>query len=154
MRMFGGERASILKNPWHVQICLQQFDLKKNHCNLVMCGAALIKMGKPTHKHPGIVLTAAHCVTSQGRVIPKNDVNLYMGSNKPTQGSKFRVKKIVVHPKFDIATMEHDIAILILPDVVGYSKNIQGILLPKLEEQTPPKNNYCKVSGFGLNCEA
>ena len=60
------------------------------------------------------VLTAAHCVTDGGSVLPASEFVVTLGSTKldGNGGSDFAVTKVVRDPDYDPSTMENDAALL------------------------------------------
>jgi secreted trypsin-like serine protease len=58
------------------------------------------------------VLTAAHCVTSNGAVVAPNLIDVYVGSGDFSGGDRVPVKTIIRHPDFISEYFENDIAML------------------------------------------
>ena len=63
------------------------------------------------------VLTAAHCVYDLNQQPPKarapGDIDVYVGSNEFKGGQRIKVRRIVVHPKYDVEeSPDNDIALL------------------------------------------
>jgi secreted trypsin-like serine protease len=66
-------------------------------------------------QQPKWVLTAAHCVMIGGKKINEADVRVLGGTldlSKPIDGEEQAVERIFVHPGYDGATLQNDIALL------------------------------------------
>ncbi len=93
-RIVNGQATSAAAYPWFVQVSV----------NGGLCGGSLI--------HAQWVLTAAHCLnpvprTSQVQVIQGREL-----LSQQQSGRSVGVSRIVVHPQYDVASFNNDIALL------------------------------------------
>ena len=85
-----------------------------------------------------LVISAAHCVD---QIIDKNNLKIiFHKQNVYSTGTKYNVKKILIHPQYDKSTSDNDIAIIYLEE----EPEVQAIYLP-----TPYllKNNIYNIGG-------
>ncbi|XP_065332045.1 trypsin-1-like [Cloeon dipterum] len=126
-RVVGGNVTMPNEFPWVVAL---------ERRNKFYCGATLI-----SSKH---VLTAAHCIDG----FNTREIKVYMGvHNRLAMNSETtlvrKIKKAVVHPKFDIFSFDNDIAMLHLNEEVEFTQIIKPACLP-----TQARSDYSGYNGI------
>ncbi|KAK9873959.1 hypothetical protein WA026_002311 [Henosepilachna vigintioctopunctata] len=119
-RIIGGNKARFGQYPWQVYIKIGSYQ----------CGGVLV-----SHRY---VATAAHCIISA----KLKDILVYLGEldtqdtgevSELAPAELHRVKKKIVHPKFQYRTTQpdrYDLALLELVTEAGYAYYISPICLP------------------------
>lgn len=133
-RIVAGSPAIDSQFPWQAFLisCNEKY-------NCGRCGGSLI-----SKKH---ILTAAHCVDA------KSMFDVALGSIKfYNPVVKIKSKEKIQHAKYNLETLENDIAIVKLPTEVQLSKTIQVINLPEfnigsLEAETVTVSGFGKING-------
>ncbi|XP_019879199.2 trypsin-2 [Aethina tumida] len=119
-RIVGGQLANITDHPY--QVSLQIF-------NQHSCGGSII--------HYKYILTAAHCVYDYKS--RNSAISVVAGTNYwYTNGTRFAVTQIYVHPKYDPDTLDYDIAILELSTKIKLDRSMLPIALPRKNEKLKP----------------
>ncbi|XP_008589689.1 PREDICTED: serine protease 55 [Galeopterus variegatus] len=129
-RIVGGMEAEVGEFPWQVSI---------QAGNEHFCGGTVLSKWW--------VLTAAHCFYSEN-LSPK-DLTVVVGANDLTSSSVEvkEVTSIVSHKDFQRASMDNDIALLLLASPVKLSGLTVPICLPS--RPLPTKWHECWVAGWG-----
>lgn len=65
-----------------------------------------------------------------------------------TGGSIVNVRGMIIHPNFDLNTLDYDFGLLELEKPLIFNENISAIRLPQQDEPIPD-STYCKVTGWG-----
>lgn len=147
-RIVGGESAVFGEVPW--QAALKEHRLwglmKYRKCGAVVIG----------HKW---LLTAAHCTDTW----PFSELIAIVGEHKEFKPDKNkhpsvmtqkdliqerRVKRLIIHPKFNPNLLEDDIALLELEEPLRFDMNIQPICLPFRMDNFTHTDGF--VSGWGF----
>ncbi|XP_040822156.1 plasma kallikrein [Ochotona curzoniae] len=138
-RIVGGMNSSSGEWPW--QVSLQVKLASQNHA----CGGSII--GNQW------ILTAAHCF--DGLLFP--DVwRIYGGIlhlSEITKETPFsRIKKIIIHPSYQISEIGHDIALIQLQTPLNYTDYQKAVCLPSKEDTNIIYTN-CWITGWGYTKE-
>ncbi|XP_058047667.1 ovochymase-1 [Ahaetulla prasina] len=131
IRIIGGEEACPHCWPWHVSL---------HFLGDYRCGGAII--------NSTWVLTAAHCVKitnnpSYWTVVAGNHDRILKEAAEQVR----RVESITVHPAFDVASYDSDIALVQLQTPLIYSAAVRPVCLPSSMELLP-SSGLCTVTGW------
>nr|XP_002131103.1 plasminogen [Ciona intestinalis] len=136
-RIIGGTNANYGSHPWLVNI--------RRLTDVNICGGTLIA--------PNKVLTAAHCFGNNRNP----NVNYYFGFlgkqdrriNRVDRGQR-RVSfaSILIHPNYNHATTDNDIAIITLTESVTYNNYVRPACLPQQDETLAARTSGV-VAGWG-----
>lgn len=103
-----GEKVPDRYYPWHISLFKRQ-----DSSSSFICGGSII-----SHE---FVLTAAHCLYEQRRLIIKPRLFIRAGSNHREEGDYYGIYKIIVHDDFNFDTLKSDIALLQTLNEIKYS---------------------------------
>ena len=128
LRIIGGTEAKPGRWPWQVVIL--------NKYREAFCGGTLI--------HPRWVVTAAHCVRKHLVVrVGEHDLVVHEGTE-----IEYTVKRTILHPSYNRDTVDNDVALLELPELVKLGKNAAVACLPRQDEALP-REDHCTIIGWG-----
>ena len=123
-------------HSYFASICLKD-------TNIPFCGSSYI--GK------NIVVTSAHCVENQLK--PEEIIVQFKKNNINHKGISYRVKKILIHPEYNVDTLDNDIALIYLKGNPS-NRGIKKLLLPTHKQKWLYKTNRkCNILGYGYTEE-
>ncbi len=103
-RIVGGEQASDGAWPWQAALVWSD----RNAYDGTFCGGSLL--------HAEWVMTSAHCVHYYNdEPVPPSEIHVVLGRNRlstKNAGERLAVQQVIPHPRYQPATLEHDIALL------------------------------------------
>lgn len=135
-RIVNGQETDVNEWPW--QAAIRNHQLKS-----LFCGGVLIA--------EQWVVTAAHCAVQY----PQELLEVTLGDHnrdttKTTQYTvKSSVEQLIVHPKYDVNTVDNDIALLKLSETVEYSNGVQPVCLPCSATPAALQGQNGTVTGWG-----
>ena len=103
------------------------------------------------------VLTAAHCMYELDQQPPRarepGDIDVYVGSNEFKGGQRIKVRRIVVHPKYDVEeSPDNDIALLELAETPAAGRtSIISLATPATEKDFGVPGKTVTAAGWGEN---
>ncbi|XP_003401244.2 trypsin [Bombus terrestris] len=139
-RIVNGTKAALRQFPYQVS-------LRESYSNSHFCGGSLID--------EQYVLTAAHCMFEESDsqiqpwtiIVVAGDIKL---SQQSQTGQRRGVDKIYVHPKFNMDTLENDVALLALKVPFALTPEVN---IAPLATHTPVPETICQVAGWGYPAE-
>src|SRR5262249_41060526 len=146
LRIVGGFPTTIESNPWQVALIL---GLSSEPQRDQFCGGSIID--------PEWVVTAAHCMDNEIVNGLPDRVNVVAGTtNYQSGGQRVAVKRIFVHPAWNSATTDNDVALLQLSRRLTLS-TAEGSRMRAIALAPAGTANYLmlvlKVSGWGATLE-
>ena len=102
-KVYGGKDAPPGAFPFQVSLILAEAK-KGEEFSYHFCGGSLIS--------DTWVLTAGHCVTSEGEIVDPKGINVYLGSTDFKNGDRIAVKSIYRHPQYIADFTDNDVALL------------------------------------------
>lgn len=110
--IFGGKKTTPDQFPYLVSVRYMKNGKYEHNC-----GASIIS--------DRFVLTAAHCYKSK---IKFNKYRISVGAvHREDQGELFPIKRFFVHPRYDAATKENDIALIEMEKPFNFGAKIKAI---------------------------
>lgn len=139
IKVVGGATVPISYAPWQVAL----LDLSRpgrSDWDKQFCGGSIIRQDW--------ILTAAHCL--EGNLSLRNLKVLAGQSNLNTRRlstSLLSVKKIIIHENYNTLTLQNDIALVQLSNILTFSPNtIEAI---QISSAKPPAETIGRISGWG-----
>eukprot|EP00093_Oithona_nana_P008136 08136.XXX_488190_489622_1 [CDS] Oithona nana genome sequencing. len=135
-RIVGGDDTQFGGHPWQVAVIKQSFLSKR-----ISCGGALIS--------DRWVITAGHCVYNT----PLSKLRIRLGEwnvrthDEPLPHEDFEVEETAVHPDYNPANFQNDVALVRLAEKVVFKEHIVPVCLPKYRQNFVGK--YARVIGWG-----
>jgi secreted trypsin-like serine protease len=102
-KVYGGMTAPPGAFPYQVSLILSEAK-KGEEFSYHFCGGSLIA--------DTWVLTAGHCVTSEGEITEPKGINVYVGSTDFKNGDRIAVKSVYRHPQYIADFTDNDVALL------------------------------------------
>ena len=135
-RIVGGQKAES-PIPWQVSL---------RRCSTGNCQQSVVFYCGGTILDSKTILTAAHCVDSQGVDYTQHFV--MAGSTSVLGGQNVKIAQVINHPGWNSDTNDNDISILKLAEPLNLNSNAQAMCLPS-ENFDPANGAKCYVSGWG-----
>jgi secreted trypsin-like serine protease len=102
-KVYGGKDAPPGAFPFQVSLILAEAK-KGEEFSYHFCGGSLIS--------DTWVLTAGHCVTSEGEIVDPKGINVYLGSTDFKNGDRIAVTSVYRHPQYNVDFTDNDVALL------------------------------------------
>ncbi|XP_045488719.1 chymotrypsin-2-like [Pieris rapae] len=132
-RVVGGSDAPDGALPYQISLQLTKRDFAHN------CGGAIIA--------DRWVLIAAHCVTDKS----PSDMVIMAGSNLLSEGgTRYKIDKILVHPKYTSKPNKNDIALLKTAEKIKFTDKVKPI---EIATEDPEPGEKCKLAGWGYTTQ-
>ncbi|XP_065300547.1 clotting factor G beta subunit-like isoform X2 [Dermacentor albipictus] len=135
-RIVNGKEVDRTHMPWIVYLLTVYVD-RPGHFKSELCGGSIIS--------PSFILTAAHCVI--GGVRRPRSVHVKYNATRAYEGPRALVKKVVVHPLFDMTTLQSDVALLELSQPLRFGRFVKPVCLPTRKIRLTNKKVF--AAGWG-----
>lgn len=139
-RIVGGNAAIEHEFPWQAAMTWRSGRTKGEH----ICGGSLIAKK--------FVLTAAHCF-EHGEI--PHYYNFTLGQHVYSRDSgreqDVHIKRIIVHPDYNYASYDSDLALVELDREVYFNNHVYPICLPDMIKDFEIPGKVCTITGWGAD---
>lgn len=139
-RIINGKKIGRIRMPWMVYI-VSSYKVKPRLFKQLGCGGTILSSK--------FILTAAHCVHFGHRRPVAVDVRY--NSTYLEEGPLVAAKDVIPHPRFSMATVANDIALVKLAKPLRFDKFVKPICLPMRRLQLV--NKKALAAGWGKTTE-
>ncbi|XP_061398819.1 transmembrane protease serine 2-like [Musca vetustissima] len=130
-RIWGGEETQKLDFPYVASVRLDGGHI---------CGGSIIGQK--------FILTAAHCVHENNKVVAPKRLAVRVGSTNQFSGGKLvDVASVTVNP--DYSDVKNNLAILTLENALEWTERVRAITLPTASDSLPADGTNLLVAGWG-----
>ncbi|CAD0197881.1 unnamed protein product [Chrysodeixis includens] len=141
-RIVGGALAPTNSHPYFAGLLISLVGIVGNS----VCGSSLVSAN--------LAVTAAHCWTD-GRNQATQFLVILGSKFLWTGGTRIPTSNVIMHPQYQPANLNNDIAVIKLPYNVLFNSNIQPISLPAANELWESfVGNWAVAAGFGRTSDA
>ncbi|XP_052902032.1 uncharacterized protein LOC128309635 [Anopheles moucheti] len=129
--------------PWHVAI------FHNNARTFVYaCGGTIVDQNT--------ILTAAHCLMTSNEIIARERLVVQVGRNRlrvdSNRAQEHEAFQLIVHPQYNVNSIQHDIALIKLATDITYTDYIQPICLwNRSDDLRLIEGSWGTVIGFGVD---
>jgi len=93
------------------------------------------------------VLTAAHCIPYKGESHYQVELGVHWREKQEVHDIEIKPKKVIPHPGYNKTTVANDLAIIILPKPIKFTKHYSPVCMPKAN--VAYHDHMATVSGWG-----
>ncbi|EDV46404.1 trypsin beta [Drosophila erecta] len=130
-RIMGGAEADPTATPFAASLRVD---------NAHACGGCILS--------PTKILTTAHCVHRDGKLIDASRLSCRVGSTNQYAGGKIVfVESVAVHP--DYYNLDNNLAVITLSSALSYTERISAIPVAASGEALPAEGSEVNVAGWG-----
>ncbi|XP_060662205.1 trypsin beta [Drosophila nasuta] len=134
-RILGGEEAANDATPYAVSLRVD---------NAHVCGGSIITASK--------LLTAAHCLYRDGKLIDISRISARVGSpNQYAGGHVVTIASYSIHPDYD--ALVNNLAVITLNTALEWTDRIKAIELTGADEALPAEGAEISVAGWGTTVD-